>query len=184
LILKKSCIDNYKMENNEEFDYEYDFNYESDGGEDRQTEKNNANNYTNLINEQNTEYEECIQKDILHQIDKQEKEEFLKIQQNSWYYERDRKRENVPLEPGINESYTNLAFRFNIEGITRRITRRFYKSNTLKNIFDFIESQDFLPVFSQCELYTIAPMTILQPTEEKIGENFGNSTLLNVTVLV
>jgi hypothetical protein len=159
------------MENKEEIDMDYD--YQSD----------NEYNASKLIEEQDLEYEKCMQKDIQNQIEKQEIEELKQIQEDSWYYERDRKRERVPLEPGLTESYTNMAFRFSIEGITRRITRKFYKSNTLKNIFDFIESQDFLPVLSQCEIYMVSPMSMLKPTEEKIGEKFGNSCLLHINIL-
>jgi len=168
------------MENNEEFDTDYGMYYDTDYKYESDNKYND--NGSILIQEQNLEYEECIQKDIQKQIEKQEMEEIQKIQENTWYYERDRKREIVPDEPNENESYTNMAFRFSIDGNTVRIKRKFHKLNTLKNIFDFIDSQDFLPLLSYCQVYMVSPMTMLKPTEEKIGEKFGNSCLLNVNV--
>ena len=173
------------MEHNQESDTDYGMYYDTDYKYESDNEYNNNgsnDNGSKLIQEQNLEYEECIQKDIQKQIEKQEIEEIIKIQENTWYYERDRKREIVPNEPNENECYTNMAFRFSIEGNTLRIKRKFHKSNTLKNIFDFIESQDFIPVLSYCEVYMVSPMTLLKQTEEKIGEKFGNSCLLNVNV--
>jgi hypothetical protein len=142
-----------------------------------------------LIDKQNWDYEECVHEDVQRFLQKEEEEakeeiqrfleaEEKEVKEASWRQRREEIRTRVKEEPQ-NPDIT-IAFLCKIGGERKRVVRGFKKTDTLDNLFDYIETRDF--VTSEHEIRVAFFNRVLTRSETTLGEIGGGA--LNVLFYV
>jgi vacuolar-type H+-ATPase subunit H len=130
-----------------------------------------------LIDKQNWDYEECVNEDILRFLQKEEEEakeeiqrflesEEKEVKEASWCQRREEMRSRVKEEP-VKPDIT-IAFLCKIGDEKKRVVRRFKKTDTLNNLFDYIETRDF--VTSEHTIRVAFFDRVLTRSETTLGE--------------
>ena len=127
-----------------------------------------------MITEQDKAYEDCVLADVQREIEAMEQRQLQRIKEESWYEERELKAFRVPLEPFLDEPAVRIQFRFHIEGQSDcRLVRRFPLDTTMAELFDYVESQPFLPVGTEVKVMTTFPMAELAPSGQTLQGCLG-----------
>ena len=131
-----------------------------------------------LIDKQNWDYEQCVDEDIQRFLQKEEDRCLQEVKEASWHQQREEIRNRVKEEP-VKPDIT-IAFLCKIGDEKKRVVRRFKKTDTLENLFDFIETRDF--VTSEHEIRVAFFDRVLNRSETTLGEIGGGA--LNVLFYV
>jgi len=127
-----------------------------------------------MVQEQDDAYEACVLADVQREIDAMEQRQLQRIKEESWYEQQELKACRVPLEPFLDEAAVRIQFRFHIEGgIDHRLVRRFPLKTTTAELFDYVESQPFLPVGTEVKVMTTFPMAELEPSGQTLQGVLG-----------
>jgi hypothetical protein len=147
------------MDNDNDIDYDEDETY---------TYPEDAHD---LVEEQNRDYEKCLQNDIVHAIAKQEAEDWQRIRVESWWEEKHRAAASVPPEPAADENTKNivtLSLRFHTGQTPVQATRRFHRmTTTLRDVWNYAFAHEAVPPCTDVQLYTPMPRVLVVPSPEK-----------------
>jgi hypothetical protein len=146
---------------------------------------------TELIDEQNKEYEKCLMQDFENQIRKQQEAELERIRQESWILEKQRKKKNLRESPQEvmdieKRILLRLLYYHPDQGQQQatKIIQRFCAEDTLDYLYDYVETQDTVELYVQCRIYTIMPRKLLLRSKETLQEVLGGcgSYVLHVEI--